>query len=95
MMDYRMYTGGVGAGENAVDKIKTELEKEGLKITKPLRWIGFEGSAGTKFTLNDQKTEMAIPQCGSFVTPYDGEEFMPIYSLKFKSSFSGNIYYIY
>ena len=53
MMDYRMYTGGVSAGENVVDKIKTELEREGLKITKPLRWIGFEGDAGTKFTLNN------------------------------------------
>lgn len=94
-MDYRMHIGGAVAGENVVDTIKKELEREGLKITKPLRWVGFEGEAGTKFTLNDQITEIAIPQCGSFVTPYDGEEYMPIYSLKFSSGFSGDIYYIY
>ena len=89
-----MYSGSIPADTNVVDLIQKDLKDEGLNVKNPLRWIGFEGPAGTTFILNNQKKTMSIPQCGSFVTPFDGETFMPIYSLKFTSSFSNNIYYI-
>lgn len=94
-MDYRMYSGGAEAGENVVTLIRNELYKDsGLKIKAPLKFVGFEGTAGTEFTLNNQAQKMAIPSTGHFVTPYNGQQYCQVYSLVFDSAFSGNIYYI-
>lgn len=93
-MDYRMYSGGAPAGENVVTLIKESLKEQGIKINSPLRFVGFEGSAGMMFHLNDHEEPIAIPSTGKFITPFNGERFMPIYSLVFDGGFSGNIYYI-
>lgn len=94
-MDYRMYAGTVPANENVVNIIKNELyEKDKLMIKTPLKFIGFEGEAGTSFVLNNQKEKMRIPSTGSFITPYNGSNYCPVYSLTFDNEFSGNIYYI-
>lgn len=94
-MDYRMYSGGASAGENVVTLIKNELyTKSKIQNQAPLKFIGFEGTAGTLFTLNNQKDKMAIPSSGKFITPYNGTQYCPIYSLVFDDAFSGYIYYI-
>lgn len=94
MMDYRMYSGGVPAGVNAVDLIKESLKKQGIRTSTPLKFVGFEGPVGTVFYLNNHKEVTKIPNAGKFITPFDGERYMPIYRLEFLSSFSGDIYYI-
>lgn len=94
MMDYRMYSGGIPAGKNAVEIIKKSLKEQGINVKTPLKFIGFEGSAGTTFYLNSHKEVTKIPQTGKFVTPFDGDKYMPIYRLEFVSAFSGDIYYI-
>lgn len=95
-MDYRMYSGGAPAGKNVVELISKHLrEQNQVKVGKlVLDFIGFEGAAGTEFTLNNQEDKMKIPSSGHFITPYDGEKYMKISSLVFDIDFSGDIYYI-
>ena len=94
-MEYRMSTVAAAADENVVDIIAKELKEEGYRFSKlKLSFIGFEGTAGTAFYLNDQEKPMKIPKSGSFITPFNGERFMNIYSLKFAAGFAGDIYYI-
>lgn len=93
-MDYRMYSGGAPANENVIPIIIKELNDNGMKVSGPLKFIAFEGSAGTTFYLNNHKELTKIPSTGKFITPYTGERFMPIYSLKFPDGFVRNIYYI-
>lgn len=95
-MDYRMYSLGAPAGENVVELIKKHLEEQRqIKIDKlVLNFVGFEGAAGTTFTLNKQKDKMSIPSSGQFITPFAGERYFKITSLIFDNTFSGNIYYI-
>ena len=95
-MDYRMYSGGAPAGKNVVKLIEEHLREQGqVKIGQLiLDFVGFEGAAGTTFTLNNQRDKMVIPNCGHFITPHDGDKYMKIYSLVFDNTFTGNIYYI-
>lgn len=97
-MDYKMYspTGSIPANKNVVTLIKESLKKDGLTLNSPLRFVGFEATAGTQFYLNGVTNSnlMEVPSCGKFITPFDGERGVPVYSLIFKNSFSGNIYYI-
>ena len=95
-MDYRMYSGGAPAGENVVEIIKKHLEEQHqIKVDKlVLDFVGFEGAAGTKFTINKHKDKMAIPTCGHFITPYDGDKYVKITSLVFDQTFTGDIYFI-
>lgn len=95
-MEYRMYSGDIPAGKNAIELIKQHLEEQKqIKMDKlVLNFIGFEGAAGTTFTLNQQKDKIVIPQCGYFITPHDGHSYMKITSLIFEQDFNGNIYYI-
>lgn len=93
-MDYRMYTGGISAGKNAVSEIIKSLNENGEHQRGPLKMVAFEGPAGTSFVLNDHAEKIKIPTTGKFYTPYTGERFMPIWSLIFDTNFSGNIYYI-
>lgn len=94
-MDYRMYTANVGANEEVVSLIKESLKQtDNITSVTPFRFIGFEGDTGTQFYLNGSTNPMEIPSCGYFITPFDGERCMPIYSLKFAQSFTGSIYYI-
>ena len=93
-MDYRMYSGDIKAGENVVSLIKQELKRQNIKMTTPLKFVGFQGMPGTEFKLNGHKEIMKIPTGGSFITPYTGERFMSIYSLVFEENFNGDIYYI-
>ena len=95
-MDYRMYNLGVPAGENAVELIFKHLKEQGqIKVNKlVLDFVGFEGEAGTNFTLNKQGDKIAIPSNGYFISPYTGNEYCKITSLVFEKDFSGNIYYI-
>lgn len=95
-MDYRMYSDGAPAGENVVEIIKKHLEEQHqIKVDKlVLDFVGFEGAAGTKFTINKHKDKMAIPACGHFITPYDGDKYVKITSLVFDQAFTGDIYFI-
>lgn len=95
-MDYRMYDKGALAGENVVELIAQHLREQGQVKTGKLvlDFVGFEGAAGTTFTLNNQKDKMKIPNSGHFITPYDGEKYMKISSLIFDNAFDGDIYYI-
>jgi len=95
-MDYRMYSGNVPAGKNVVELIQQHLENQKQVKTDKLvlSFIGFEGTPGTKFTLNNHKDKMMIPSSGSFITPYTGERGMNIFSLVFDERFDGYIYYI-
>ena len=94
-MEYRMWKCTAGAMENCVPLIKASVkENDNISMGSSLRFVGFEGTAGTKFYLNDSNEEMEIPAVGHFVTPFTGERGMNIWSLKFKEAFSGNIYYI-
>lgn len=94
-MDYRMYSGGAQPGDNVVTLIKNELfTKSGMRLKSPLKFVGFEGEPGTQFTLNNQKLKMSIPSTGSFITPYNGLQFCPVYALVFDEEFTGDIYYI-
>ena len=95
-MDYRMYSEGAPAGKNVVELIQKRLEEQGqVKTAKlVLDFVGFEGSAGTTFRLNNQEDRIAIPKTGYFISPNCGEKYMQINSLIFDSDFSGNIYYI-
>ena len=94
-MDYRMYSGGATANENVIPLIKESIQQsDGIKTHTPFRFIGFEGDVGTEFYLNGSNDLMKIPSSGYFVTPFDGERYMPIYSLVFESDFNGDIYYI-
>ncbi len=94
-MDYRMYKGGATANENVIPLIKESiLQSDGIKTHTPFRFIGFYGDVGTEFYLNNSNDPMEIPNCGYFITPFDGERYMPIYSLVFTEDFDGNIYYI-
>ena len=66
-----------------------------MKVDKlVLDFVGFEGAAGTKFTINKHKDKMAIPACGHFITPYDGDKYVKITSLVFDQAFTGDIYFI-
>lgn len=97
MLNYRMFSGTIPAGENAVEIIKKHLEdNEGFKTAKlTLDFVGFEAPKGTSFTLNNQKDKISVPSSEYFITPYlDSNHYMSIESLIFDSSFSGNIYYI-
>ena len=96
MMDYRMYDKNIPAGENVVELIQKHLRETGeVKTDKlVLDFVGFEGDAETKFTLNNQKDKMIIPSCGHFITPHCGERHMKIHSLVFDNDFNGYIYYI-
>lgn len=94
-MDYRMYSGGAEAGENVVTLIKDSLFKEGgIRIKTPLKFVGFEGTAGTSFRLNNHAEKMVIPSTGSFITPFSGQYYCHVFSLIFDEAFTGNIYYI-
>lgn len=94
-MDYRMYKANVSANEEVVSLIKESIKQiDNIKSDAPFRFIGFQGDAGTEFYLNNSNVAMEIPDCGYFITPFDGERYMPIYSLKFDQAFDGNIYYI-
>ena len=55
-MDYRMYS-GVPAGKNVLKLIEEHLREQGqVKVGQLiLDFVGFEGAAGTTFTLNNQK----------------------------------------
>lgn len=96
-MDYRMYNGEtnpIPAGENVVTLIKESLKLQGITVNCPLKFIGFEGPVATEFYLNGHEEPMEIPSSGSFVTPFTGDRYMPVYSLVFAQSFEGKIYYI-
>lgn len=56
-MDYRMYDKGAPAGENVVELIAQHLREQGQVKTGKLilDFVGFEGTAGTTFTLNNQE----------------------------------------
>ena len=50
--------------------------------------------AGTEFKIN--KNPMKVPSNGYFISPYDGERYLNIYSLTFDNGCSGlDIYGIY
>ena len=95
-MDYRMYkpTAAIPAGTNVIDLIKQELRTKGIITHTPFRFIGFEATAGTSFSLNNPDNKLEVPSCGSFITPFNGERGSYIYSLIFDVPFSGNIYYV-
>lgn len=94
-MEYRMWKCTAGANENVVPLIKASIKaNDGFNIGSSLRFVGFEGDEGTEFYLNDSNEAMEIPSTGSFITPFNGERGMNIWSLKFKTAFTGNIYYI-
>lgn len=94
-MDYRMYSGGASANENVVSLIKeSAYNDDGLKFHTPLKFVGFTGDVGTVFYLNGSNSPMKIPSTGYFITPFDGERYMGIYSLVFENDFTGDIYYI-
>lgn len=93
-MDYRMYSGGVPAGENVIPLIIKSLNAQGEQQRGPLKMVAFEGDAGLTFKLNNHKEVMAIPSTGKFYTPYSGDRYMAIFSLIFTQPFAGNIYYI-
>lgn len=93
-MDYRMWKCTASANENCVPLIKESMKTDGIKTNSPLKFIAFEAASGTKFYLNDSKEAMEVPSTGKFITPFDGDKGMNIWSLKFKNRFSGNIYYI-
>lgn len=94
-MDYRMWKCTANAGENCVPLIKASMKtNDGINSNTPLQFVAFEAASGTKFYLNDSKEPMEVPSTGKFITPFDGQRGMKIWSLKFKNRFSGNIYYI-
>lgn len=95
-MDYRMYDKGAPAGKNVVKLIAQHLHEQGQVKTGKLilDFVGFEGAAGTTFTLNNQEDKIMIPNCGHFITPHCGDRYMKIHSLVFDNDFTGNIYYI-
>lgn len=95
-MDYRMFkpSSGISAGENVVTLIKESMKKAGLTLHTPLQFIGFESAPGTTFYLNDKNNKLEVPQCGYFITPFDGQRGTHIYYLSFDNSFNGAIYYI-
>lgn len=93
-MDYRMFSEGCPAGKDVVTLIRKSLKEQGITLTTPLRFVGFEGAPGTTFTLNNHKEKTKIPSSGAFITPFNGDKGMNIYKLVFDSSFSGDIYYI-
>ena len=93
-MDYRMYEGTITAGDNAIDVIVRKAHSYGAPVCSPFKFIGFEGEGGTEFYLNNSREAMKIPNCGYFITPFEGQKNTEIWSLKFKEDFTGNIYYI-
>ena len=93
-MDYRMYSKGATAGRNVVPEIIKSLNNSGDTVRGPLKMVAFEGEPGLSFRLNNHPEEITIPSSGNFYTPYNGERFMPIYSLIFTENFNGDIYYI-
>lgn len=93
-MDYRMYSQGATAGKNVVPEIIKFINNNGDSVRGPLKMVAFEAAEGTSFRLNNHPEEIAVPSSGNFYTPYNGERFMPIYSLIFTNDFNGNIYYI-
>ncbi len=97
-MDYKMFKpqAGIPANKNVVSLIKESLAKDGIKISAPLRFIGFEAAPGTQFYLNGQTDSdlMEVPSGGNFITPFNGERGANVHYLSFKNSFSGAIYYI-
>lgn len=96
MAIYRMFSGTVKAGENAIEKIRKSLEEAGEKRSAlKLDWIGFEAEPGTEIYLNNHKDAIKVPSCGNFITPYNGQNYMSLTSLVFKNGFTGDIYYIY
>lgn len=95
-MDYRMIKVSANSMENVVEIIQKELNRTNqIKTDKLiLKFIGFEARPNTEFILNKQQTPIKVPSNGSFITPYDGQNYMKITSLKFLQNFSGNLYYI-
>lgn len=94
-MELRMWTNTATAGEDCIPLIKKSIKAtDGFNVTGSFKFIGFEGDSGTEFYLNDSKEPMKIPNCGYFITPFDGQRGMGIWSLKFKETFTGDIYYI-
>lgn len=98
-MDYKMFkpAGGIPANKNVVSLIRESLKKDGINIGAPLRFVGFEATAGTQFYLNGttDSDKMEVPSCGNFITPFDGERGANIHHLSFVNNFSGAIYYIF
>lgn len=94
-MNYRMFTVAATGDDDVVQLIKKELESKGEKFPQfSLKFIGFEAPAGTQIILNNNDEGMVVPSSGKFITPFNGERYMYIRSLKFPSGFSGNLYYI-
>lgn len=59
-----------------------------------LKFIGFEGPAGTTFKLNG--TPNKIPTTGKFITPYEGDRYLTINSLTFDDGCSDfNVWVIF
>lgn len=93
--NYRCFSVSAGADENIIPIIYKELQKEGYTSPKfQLHFVGFEAAAGTEFKIN--KNPMKVPSNGYFISPYDGERYLNIYSLTFDNGCSGlDIYGIY
>ena len=93
-MDYKMFTANCSADDNIIDLINKDLIKKGLNNSKGyIRFVGFEGEAGTAFKINGD--QFVIPKVGHFVTRFTGERGEDIYSLYFNNGCTGlNIYYI-
>lgn len=94
-MEYRMWKCTAAANENCVPLIKESIKKyDNINVKGTLGFIGFEAPPGTEFYLNDSKEAIEVPSCGSFITPFDGQRGVKVWSLKFKTAYTGNIYYV-
>lgn len=89
-----MYSKGGKANEDIVPLIFQDIKDQGLHYpaNRTIKFIGFEASSGTKVEING--SVLSVPKVGYLITPFNGQEYEPIVSLKFPSGFNGNIYYI-
>lgn len=80
--NYRVFNLSCEAGENLVTKIYNVLKNEGYRMPNfRLQFIGFEIVPLMQFKLNDKL--MVVPSSGQFISPYDGNEYLPIKSVVF------------
>jgi hypothetical protein len=79
------------ADTNIVDLFKVEEGNRNNPFY--LKYLAIEAAAGTKMIINGNLIE--VPLSGKFVTPFEGEFYLKIYSLYFPDGISSqNIYYI-
>lgn len=91
-MELRMAKNVTASGTtNLVDVFKAREKNRNNPFY--LKYLAIEATAGTEMKINGELIE--VPQSGRFVTPFEGDFYLKIYSLYFPNGISSqNIYYI-